>query len=65
MLSERYLTVAEVAEMLHLARGTVYNLASRGQLPRVKIFGALRFPLSKIEELIEQFKSTSRVQKPK
>lgn len=37
------LTPEEVSELLKIAKSTVYNLTNQGELPAVKIGGAVRF----------------------
>lgn len=40
----RYLTVAEVAEMMRLSRMTVYRLVHGGELPAVRVGRSFRVP---------------------
>lgn len=40
----RYLTVAEVAEMMRLSRMTVYRLVHNGELPAVRVGRSFRVP---------------------
>ena len=49
----RFLTVQETAELLRLHRQTVYTMASRGQLPAVRIGRALRIHAGKLERMLE------------
>lgn len=46
---DRLLTVPELAKILGLSRGRVYQLAQRGDIPRRKIGGAVRFALGEVE----------------
>ena len=38
----RYLTVAEVAELMRVSRMTVYRLVNRGELPAVRVGRSFR-----------------------
>ncbi len=40
----RYLTVAEVAELMRLSRMTVYRLVHGGELPAVRVGRSFRVP---------------------
>lgn len=40
----RYLTVAEVADMMRLSRMTVYRLVHSGELPAVRVGRSFRVP---------------------
>lgn len=40
----RYLTVAEVADLMRLSRMTVYRLINRGELPAVRVGRSFRVP---------------------
>lgn len=46
---DRLLTVPELARILGLSRNRIYQLAQRGDLPRRKIGGAVRFSLGEVE----------------
>ena len=37
MLSEKYYTVPQVAEMICLSRSTAYRLVARGEIPSVRV----------------------------
>lgn len=45
----RYLTVAEVAEMMRLSRMTVYRLVHGGELPAVRVGRSFRVPQDALE----------------
>jgi excisionase family DNA binding protein len=45
----RFLTVGEVATMLRLSTGTIYNMVSRRRIPFRKAGGKLRFDVQEIE----------------
>lgn len=46
----KLVTVKEAAEFLQLTTRTVYKLCSKGKLPVVKLGGAVRIDLSKLNE---------------
>jgi excisionase family DNA binding protein len=52
----RFLTLADVAEVLNTSSAQVYALVRRGELPAIKIGGRgqWRVEASKLEEYIEQ-----------
>lgn len=50
---DRLLTVAELAEYLGLAQGTIYNKVCRGEIPHVKLGRAVRFRRSEIDRWID------------
>lgn len=50
---ERLLKLPEVSARLSLSRTAIYRLMDRGELKPVRIGGALRFPASAIDRLIE------------
>jgi excisionase family DNA binding protein len=45
----RYLTVAEVAEVMRLSRMTVYRFVQRGDLPAVRVGRSYRVPADALE----------------
>jgi excisionase family DNA binding protein len=47
---DEVMTAVEVAELLHLPVSTVYYLASRGEIPAVRLGRAWRFLRPRIEE---------------
>ena len=49
----RYLTVAEVAEMMRLSRMTVYRLVHTGELPAVRVGRSFRVPQDALEAYLE------------
>lgn len=49
-----FLKAGEVATLLQLSRGTVYDMAKRGDLPAVWIGPTLRFSRRQIMELLER-----------
>jgi len=55
---ERLLRLPEVADRLALSRTAIYRLMERGELQPIRIGGALRFPASAIDQLIEKWKGT-------
>jgi excisionase family DNA binding protein len=46
---ERYLTVREVAKLLHVATSTVYKLCAEGKLAHVRVSNAIRVHPSAVE----------------
>ncbi len=49
----RYLTVAEVAEMMRLSRMTVYRLVHGGELPAVRVGRSFRVPQDALEAYLK------------
>lgn len=47
------LTISEVSELLHVAKGTIFNWVSARKIPFVKIGGCLRFDPDQIDQMIE------------
>jgi len=43
VVPEQLLTVREVAAQLRVCQATVYKMADRGDLPHVRVAGAVRF----------------------
>ena len=51
---DRLLNVGEIAELLGLAKGTIYHLASEGRIPCVRLSArCLKFRLSEVVAWIE------------
>jgi excisionase family DNA binding protein len=50
----KLLTVPEVAERLRLSRGRTYILLARGDIPRIKVGGAVRVDSIDLEEFIRE-----------
>ena len=59
MTEERLLKLPEVSARLALSRTAIYRLIARGELQPVRIGGALRFPASSIDQLIEKWKGVT------
>jgi excisionase family DNA binding protein len=49
----RFLTVAEVAEMMRVSSMTVYRLVHSGELPAVRFGRSFRIPESAVETVIQ------------
>lgn len=50
---EKLMTAMEVADLLNVSRGTVYNLANKGELPSVRASNRrMRFSKREVEEYI-------------
>jgi excisionase family DNA binding protein len=54
--SPRFLTLADVAELLNTSSAQVYALVRRGELPAIKLGGRgqWRIEVTKLEEFIQQ-----------
>ncbi|AAT88241.1 excisionase [Leifsonia xyli subsp. xyli] len=50
----RFLTVAEVAEMMRVSRMTVYRLVHSGQLPAIRFGRSFRVPESAVTQALKQ-----------
>jgi excisionase family DNA binding protein len=50
----RFLTVAEVAEMMRVSRMTVYRLVHSGELPAVRFGRSFRVPESGVTEALNR-----------
>lgn len=53
MLNDEALTAAETAELLHIGRNRVYELAKSGQLPSYKIGRKILFSLKDLQAFLE------------
>ncbi|MBI3599354.1 MAG: helix-turn-helix domain-containing protein [Nitrospinae bacterium] len=53
-MQERLMTVDEVAVMLNISEHTVYIWGLRGDIPVVKLGGAVRYKIKDIEKWIEE-----------
>jgi excisionase family DNA binding protein len=50
----RFLTVAEVAEMMRVSKMTVYRLVHSGELPAIRFGRSFRVPESAVTAVIER-----------
>lgn len=50
----RFLTVAEVADMMRVSRMTVYRLVHSGELPAIRFGRSFRVPSSAVQAVIER-----------
>lgn len=50
----RFLTVAEVADMMRVSKMTVYRLVHAGGLPAIRFGRSFRVPESAVEAAIDQ-----------
>jgi excisionase family DNA binding protein len=50
MTEDKYLTVAELSEYLHIHRTTIYRMLREGKLPGFRIGSDWRFSLEAIKE---------------
>ncbi len=48
----RFLTVAEVADMMRVSRMTVYRMVHAGELPAIRFGRSFRVPESAVEQLL-------------
>lgn len=53
-VGDRLLSAAEVGLRWNLSRSRIYALASGGQLPSIKLMGAVRFDPRDVEEFIRE-----------
>jgi excisionase family DNA binding protein len=56
VLPEKLLTVREVAAQLRVCRATVYKMADRGDLPHVRIAGAVRIHPADLAAAVERLR---------
>jgi len=49
----RFLTVAEVADMMRVSRMTVYRLVHSGELPAIRFGRSFRVPESAVEHVLQ------------
>ena len=49
----RFLTVAEVADMMRVSRMTVYRLVHAGDLPAIRFGRSFRVPESAVEDALQ------------
>ena len=54
----RFLTVAEVAQLMRVSKMTVYRMIHAGELPAVKFGRSFRVPLSSVQEAISDATGT-------
>lgn len=57
---QKYLTVAEVADLLRLNKLTVANMARQGRIPSYKFGGSVMFAVDDIEAYIKSRRRPSR-----
>ncbi|MFD1506454.1 helix-turn-helix domain-containing protein [Georgenia yuyongxinii] len=50
----RFLTVAEVAELMRVSKMTVYRMVHAGELPAVRMGRSFRVPQAAVENLINE-----------
>jgi PTS system nitrogen regulatory IIA component len=53
MTDERWMTVQEVADYLHVSTDLIYRLAQKGEIPASKVGGRWRFKKEKIDRWME------------
>lgn len=57
--SPRFLTVAEVAELMRLSKMTVYRLIHSGEMPAVRVGRSFRVPRSEVDKYLRKAYVTS------
>jgi excisionase family DNA binding protein len=57
VLDDRFMTLKEVAQYLHLNQRTVYKWAQEGKIPGSKLGSTWRFRRSEIDFWVEQHKN--------
>lgn len=62
-MTDRALTIRQVAEYLQVTERTIYNLAWAGKLPGFKVGNIWRFKKDDIDKWIETNKRTARTSK--
>lgn len=50
----RFLTVAEVAELIRVSKMTVYRMVHSGDIPAVRVGRSFRVPQAAVEELLDR-----------
>jgi excisionase family DNA binding protein len=63
-VTDEFLTVAEVAELLRLNQQTIRNWIDRGSLPAVRIGRRVRVRGTDLRELLERGEASGRSPKP-
>lgn len=58
--SSELLTVSQLADLLKITTGSIYNKICRGELDYFKIFGKVRFDANYINQLIENSRIKSK-----
>ncbi|MEE6273922.1 helix-turn-helix domain-containing protein [Georgenia wangjunii] len=48
----RFLTVAEVAELIRVSKMTVYRMVHAGEIPAVRVGRSFRVPQAAVEDLL-------------
>lgn len=49
----RFVTVAEVADLMRVSKMTVYRMIHSGEIPAVRVGKSFRVPQSAVQQLIE------------
>jgi len=55
-------TPAQVADYLHVSRGTIYSMLSRGQLESMKVGRSRRFTEQQIRDYLDSNRANGRVE---
>lgn len=59
-MTDEFLTLPEVAQLLKVADKTVYTMAQQGELPAFKVRGQWRFKRVDLDSWIEEQKLAAR-----
>lgn len=54
MDAPRFLTVAEVAELMRVSKMTVYRMVHSGEIPAVRVGRSFRVPQGAVEEMLTE-----------
>lgn len=54
MDAPRFLTVAEVADLMRVSRMTVYRMVHSGEIPAVRVGRSFRVPQNAVEDMLAQ-----------
>ncbi len=49
----RFMTVAEVADLMRVSKMTVYRLIQRGEIPAIRVGKSFRVPEAAVRQLID------------
>lgn len=52
---EKLLTIDQVAELLQIPKGSIYNLVHEDRIPHLKIGGRLRFQESSLQDWLKKY----------
>jgi excisionase family DNA binding protein len=64
-MEDRWMTVQEVADYLHVSHDLIYRLAQKGKIPASKVGGRWRFKKEKIDRWMEEQSSAQQLREHK